>query len=160
MVWEYACGLDIIVKVFLLLFFHIVNLVFFHSQYTDSGYLVSTTPHTILYQSFLNFAHDFFHSLKLCMCFWYNPCIIFCHLFSTLWTLSFSDISCIDRGSLRLKLLIQCYTVLLKLFTCFLQGLQKCMWFRYNFWIYFCRFFHFIFVIFLPQILLKCIDFE
>ena len=30
-----------------------MNLVIFHTQYIDSGYLVSTTPHTILYQSFL-----------------------------------------------------------------------------------------------------------
>ena len=34
--------------------FHIVNLVIFHPQYIDNGYLVSTTSHTILYQSFWN----------------------------------------------------------------------------------------------------------
>ena len=33
-------------------FFHFVNLVIFRPQCIDSGYLVSATPHTILYQSF------------------------------------------------------------------------------------------------------------
>ena len=47
MVWGCAYGLDVIIKLFFFTFFHIVN--FFHPQYIDSGYLVSTTPHTILY---------------------------------------------------------------------------------------------------------------
>ena len=38
-------------------FFHTVNLVFFHPQYIDNGYLVSTTPLTVLYRSFWNFAY-------------------------------------------------------------------------------------------------------
>ena len=33
-------------------FFHFVNLVIFRPQCIDSGYVVSATPHTILYQSF------------------------------------------------------------------------------------------------------------
>ena len=49
-------GLDIIVRLFLSLY-HFVNLVIFRSQCIDSGYLVSATPHTILYRSSLNFAH-------------------------------------------------------------------------------------------------------
>ena len=53
-----ACGLVVIVR-FFFHFFHIVNLVIFHPQYIDSGYLVSTNPHTILYKSFPNFAHVF-----------------------------------------------------------------------------------------------------
>ena len=48
-------------------FFHFVNLVIFWPQWIDSGYLVSTTLHTILYRSFWNFG--------------YNHCINFCHLF-------------------------------------------------------------------------------
>ena len=36
-----------------------MNLVIFQPQYIASGYLVSATPHTILYQSFWNFAHVF-----------------------------------------------------------------------------------------------------
>ena len=51
MAWGYACGLDIIVRSFVFTFFHTVNVIF-HPLYIDSGYLVSTTPHTILYQSF------------------------------------------------------------------------------------------------------------
>ena len=51
---------------------------------------------------------------------------------------------------------IQFYTDLLKLCTCFLHGLEMCMWFGYNPCIKFCHFFHF--VIFWPQILWKCID--
>ena len=49
--------------------------------------------------------------------------------------------------------------IFLKLCTCFRHGLEICMWFRYNPWINFCHFFHFVnFVIFWPQILWKCID--
>ena len=33
-------------------FFHFVNLVIFRPQCVDSGYLVSATPHTVLYQLF------------------------------------------------------------------------------------------------------------
>ena len=70
-------------------FFHIVNFIF-HPQY-DSGYLLSTTHHTILYQSFWNFAR-FLHSLKLCMCFWYNSFVTFLAVLSSaqdelLWSL-------------------------------------------------------------------------
>ena len=35
-------------------FFHVVNLVIFHPQYIDSGYLVSTTPHTRVVQKVLS----------------------------------------------------------------------------------------------------------
>ena len=40
-------------------FFHFVNLVIFQPQCIDSVYLVSAAPHTILYQSFWNFAQVF-----------------------------------------------------------------------------------------------------
>ena len=62
-------------------FFHTLNLVIFQPQYIDSGYLVSTTPQTILYLSFWNLDMFFFHILKMCMCFSHNPCHIFCHFF-------------------------------------------------------------------------------
>ena len=58
----------------------------FRPQCIDSGYLVSATPHTILYQSFWNFAYVF-----SMVWFGYNPCVNFCHFF-TLWTLPFSDL--------------------------------------------------------------------
>ena len=49
--------------------------------------------------------------------------------------------------------------IFLKLCTCFPHGLEMCMWFGYNPWIYFCHFFHYVnFVIFWPQVLWKCID--
>ena len=82
MAWGYACGLDIIIRSFVFTFFHIVNVIF-HPLYIDSGYLVSTTPHAILYQSFWKFAR-FLLSLRMCMCFTYN----FWHfilLFVTFW---------------------------------------------------------------------------
>ena len=53
------------------LFLHIVNLVIFHPQYIDSGYLVITTPHTFLYLALccLSEYFGFLHSLKMCMWF-------------------------------------------------------------------------------------------
>ena len=72
-------------------FFHFVNFVIFWPQILwksrDSGYLVSATPHTISCLSLCNFAHLFFHGLKMCKWFGFNPAINFCH-FSTLLTLS------------------------------------------------------------------------
>ena len=102
MVWGCACGLDIIVRLFFCHFFHFVNLVIFWPQWIDSGYLVSATPHTILYQSFWNFAH-ILHGLKICMWFEYNPCINFCHFFHfENFVISWPQIlwKCIDSGYL------------------------------------------------------------
>ena len=64
-----------------------MNLVIFRPQCIDSGYLVSATPYTISCLSLCNFAHLFFHGLKMCMWFGFNPAVNFCH-FSTLLTLS------------------------------------------------------------------------
>ena len=74
-------------------FFHFVNFVIFWPQVLwnciDSGYLVfSATPYTISCLSLCNFAHLFFHSLKMCILFGFNPAVNFCH-FSTSLTLSF-----------------------------------------------------------------------
>ena len=80
-------------------FVQIVNIVIFHSQYINRGYLVSTAPHTIFLPIFL----------KLCTLFsivWKYACafdIIFALILatlSTLRTLSFSDLRCIDSGYL------------------------------------------------------------
>ena len=54
----------------------------------DSGYLVGATPYTTSCLSLCNFAHLFFHGLKICMWFGFNPAVNFCH-FSILITLSF-----------------------------------------------------------------------
>ena len=90
MVWRCARGLDIILELILSLF-PLCELCHFWPQILwkciDSGYLVSATPYTISCLSLCNFAHLFFHGLKMCMWFGFNPAINFCH-FSTLLTLS------------------------------------------------------------------------
>ena len=40
LVWGCACGLDIILRLFFVIFFHIVNLVIFHPLYINSWYLL------------------------------------------------------------------------------------------------------------------------
>ena len=112
MVLGCACGLDIIVR-FFYHFFDFVNLIFFWPQCIDSGYLVSATPHTILYRSFWKFAHVFSMVWKYA----YDLDIILALIFvtfSTLWTLSFSDLrlyeSVVAVGTLLAQLLIQFYT--------------------------------------------------
>ena len=94
-------------------FFHFVNLVIFLPQCIDSGYLVSATPHTILYQSFWNFVHVFSMVWRCA----YGLDIILAFIFvtfSTLRTLSFSDLrfyeNVVTVGSLWAQLLIQFYT--------------------------------------------------
>ena len=47
--------------------------------------LASTTPHTVLYRSFIIFSLSFLHGMRMCMWFGYNCKIIVC-TFSTLWT--------------------------------------------------------------------------
>ena len=91
MVWGCTCGLDIIVGLFFCYFFHFVNLVIFRCKCIDSGYLVSATPHTILYQSFLNFAHVFSMVWRSACCLDIILALMFVS-FSSLWTLSFSDV--------------------------------------------------------------------
>ena len=94
-------------------FFHFVNLVNFLPQCIDSGYLVSATPRTILYQSFWNFAHVF----SMVWRYAYGLDIILAFIFitfSTLRTLLFSDLrfyeNVVTVGTLWAQLLIQFYT--------------------------------------------------
>ena len=112
---------------------------------------------------FLKLRTWFFHGLKICIWFGYNPCINFCHLYHFVNFCHFltSDsmkvyrqwVPC-ERNSSYSFILI-----FLKLCTCFLRVLEICMWFGYNPWVNICHFFHFVnFVIFWPQILWKCID--
>ena len=76
-------------------FFHFVNFVIFWPQILwkciDSGYLVSATPHTILYWSFWNFAHVFSMVLRFACGLDIILELIFVTFF-TLWTSSFSDL--------------------------------------------------------------------
>ena len=94
-------------------FFQFVNLVIFRPQCIDSGYLVSATPHTILYQSFWNLAHVF--SLVWRCAYGLDIILAFIFVtFSTLRTLSFSDLrfyeNVVTVGTLWAQLLIQFYT--------------------------------------------------
>ena len=95
MVWRYAYGLDIILELIFVTFSTLWTLSFsdrrFYESLRDSGYLVSATPHTILYQSIWNFAHVFSMVWRCA----YGLDIILELIFitfSTLWTLSFSDL--------------------------------------------------------------------
>ena len=89
----------IIVRSFFWYCFHIVNLVIhvFHPQYIDSGYLVSTI-HTILYQSFLKFAHVFSIVWRCaCVCVFH---IILAFIFFSFFYFVFFWLRCIDSGYL------------------------------------------------------------
>ena len=104
-------------------FFHFVNLVIFRPQCIDSGYLVSATPHTILYQSFWNFAYVFSMVWRCA----YGLDIILAFIFvtfSALQTLSFSDLrfyeNVVTVGTLWAQLLIQFYTDLFETLYMFL----------------------------------------
>ena len=95
MVWRYACGLDIVLRCFLVTFFHKFNLAIFQaflqSKWIDSGYLVCATPPTVLCRFFVgNFTDVFCHGLKICMWFGYSPQIICCHFFPEAWNHFFS----------------------------------------------------------------------
>ena len=76
-------------------FCHFSHFVIFWPQilwkFIDNGYLVSATPHTILYQSFLNFA-SVFSMVWRCTCGLDIILALIFVTFSTLWTLSFSDL--------------------------------------------------------------------
>ena len=78
MVWSCACGLDVILTLIFVTFSTLGTLSFSDFRFyesCESWYLVSTTPHTILYWSFWNFAHNFSMVWRWC------PCINFCHFF-------------------------------------------------------------------------------
>ena len=93
----FACGLDIVLALIFVTFFHFV--IFWPQilwNFIDSGYLVSATLHTILYQSFWNFAHVFFMVWKCA----YGLDIILELIFVTFSTLSFSDLRLYESGYL------------------------------------------------------------
>ena len=80
MVWGCACGLDINVTSFLSLFLYCELSHFSPSIYRQWVHLVSTTPLTVLYRSFWNFAF-FLHGMRMCMSLGYNCYFIFFSLF-------------------------------------------------------------------------------
>ena len=92
MVWRCAYGLDIILQLILVTFSTLWTFVIFWRQILwksrDSGYLVSATPHTILYRSLWNVAHVFAMVWRCARGLDIILELIFV-TFSTLWTLSF-----------------------------------------------------------------------
>ena len=124
---------------------------------------------TLWAQLLIQFYTDLFETLHMfspwsedCMWFGYNPCINFCHIFhfvifwpQILW--KFIDSGYLVSATLHERNSSYNFiSTVLKFCTCFLHGLEMCMWFWYSPWINFCYLFHF--VIFSPQILWKCID--
>ena len=126
-------------------FFHFVNFVIFWPQIlwkcTDNGYLVSATPHTILYWSFWNFAH-LFAMVWRCAC-GLDIILEFLSLFPLCELLSFSDTDSMKvyrqwvpckRNSLYNFMPIFSFAHL------FVDGLKMCMWFGFNPAVNFCHF--------------------
>ena len=121
-------------------FFHFLNFVIFWLQILwkcrDSGYLVSTTPHTILYRSLWNFAHVFAMVWR-CACgldiilklFGYNPWINFCHFFHFVnFVIFWPQIlwKCIDNGYLVSTTLIQFHAYLYATLHIFFSMVWRC----------------------------------
>ena len=147
MVWRYAYGLDIILAFIFVTFFHFVNFVIFWPQILwkccDSGYLVSATPHTVLYRSLWNFAHVFAMVWRYARGLDIILELIFV-TFSTLWTLSFltsDSMKVIDSGYLvsATPYTISCLS-LCNFAHLFFHGLKMCMWFGFNPAVNFCHF--------------------
>ena len=103
MVWGYASGLDITVRSF-----HILNLVIFHPQYIDRGYLKCERNSSYSFVPIV---------LKLCMCVffmvWGCACGLdinirsFFVIFSILWTWSFFTLNIWTVGTSPLTVLYQ-----------------------------------------------------
>ena len=118
-------------------FFHIVNFVIFWPQILlkciDSEYLVSATPHTILYWSFWNFAHVFSMVLR-CECGLDIILELIFITFFTLWTLSFSDLRfygyLVSATPYTISVLSSCN---------FAHLFSMCMWFGFNPAVNFCH---------------------
>ena len=114
-------------------FSHFANFVIFWPRILwkciDSECLVSATPHTILYQSFWNFAHVFAMVWR-CACGLDIILELIFVTFSTLWTLSFSDsphwVPCKHNS------LCNFMPILMQLCTSFFPCLKMCMWFGFN----------------------------
>ena len=113
-------------------FFHFVNFVIFQPQILwkciDSGYFLSATPYTVACLSLCIFAHLFFHGLKMCMWFGFNPAVNFCH-FSTLLTLSFFSFSQVQHQlhqSLIYIFLIKFKLIYVHFFDCYMAHCLFC----------------------------------
>ena len=78
MVWGCACGLDVTVRFFFLLFSTLWT--FSPSIYTQWVPRENNSSYNFIL-IFLELCTCFLYSLKMCICFSYNPCLIFCHFF-------------------------------------------------------------------------------
>ena len=120
-----------------------MNLVIFRPLCIDSGYLVSTTPRTILYRSFWNFAHVFSMVWRYACGLDIILALIFI-TFSTFWTLLFSTSDCMKMYSqcvpFKRNSLYNFILTFMQLGTSFFHGLKMCMWFGFNPGVNFCHF--------------------
>ena len=152
MVWKYACGMDIILRLFLLLFSQVELSLFsgiICNNVNGQGYLVGATPPTVLYRFFRKFTGVFGHGLNICMWFGYNAQIIFVTFFAS-WTKPFSGIiynkvngqgiPCGRNVSYSFIPPTVFLPILSKLHWCFGHGLKICMvkikmlrWFFFSF---------------------------
>ena len=158
MVWGCACGLDIIVRLFLSLF----ELSHFFTSMNKEWVPCERNSSYNFILIFLKLCTGFLYGLKMCIWFGYNPCINFCHFFHFAnFVISWPQIlwKCIDSGYL---VSATPHTILYWSFWNFAHVFAmvwRCACGLDNRWINFCHFFHFVnFVIFWPQILWKCID--
>ena len=150
MVWRYACGLDIVLKLFFYHFFHKLNLVIFLACfYYQREYIVGTLCAQLLLQFYANSFETlqmfFVMVWRYALWFGHSPQIIFCHFFHKLNLVIFSAFllsKWIDSGHLVCATppTVLCQ-FLSKLHRCFGHGLKICMWFGYNPQIYFYHFF-------------------
>ena len=114
-------------------FFHFANFVIFWPQILwkccDSEYFVSATPHTILYWSFWNFVHVFAMVWR-CACGLDMILELIFVTFSTLWTLSLSDLRFYESletvGTLWAQLLIQFHACLYATLHIFFSMVWRC----------------------------------
>ena len=87
MVWRYACGLDIILSLFLSLFSQVEHSHFWGNIYNNvnrHGIPCGRNSSYNFILILLKLHWCFGHGLKICMCYGYNPQIIFCTLFHKL----------------------------------------------------------------------------
>ena len=148
MVWRCAYGFDIILELIFVTFSTLWTLSFSDLRFYESletyGFLVSATPHTILYRSLWNFAHVFAMVWRCARGLDIILELIFV-TFSTLWTLSFltSDSVKVYRQWLPCKRnsLYNFMPVFMQLCTSFFfHGLKMCIWFGFNPAVNFCHF--------------------
>ena len=106
-IWGYACGLDVIVRLFFVFFPHCELSHFSPAIYRQ--WVAHEHNSSYNFIPIFKLCTCFLHSLKMCMCFWYNPCFNFCHFFLLCEILSFSDLRFYE-STLWSQLFIQFYT--------------------------------------------------